>query len=163
MSCNQWFNHHISWNSICLSYQFSRRLNATNTRVKRSMNTVYLSWYNWWQAQDRSSAWVYREYCRPREPKGRYHYSTMFHWEPEGHYCHWLCTAIAPFWFSMKHQWIVIRPCNLALNWCVLYQNNNRFLIRIEKVQDLKHNYPIVLFPVVWVKSQIIFVLNLIG
>ena len=24
----------------------------------------------------------------------------MFYWEPEGHYCHSICTAIAPFWLS---------------------------------------------------------------
>ena len=31
-------------------------------------------------------------------------------WEPEGRYCHRLCTAIAPFWFSMKHLWTAIAP-----------------------------------------------------
>ena len=34
----------------------------------------------------------------------------MFHWEPEGRYCHWLCTAIAPFWFSTEHLWAAITP-----------------------------------------------------
>ena len=34
----------------------------------------------------------------------------MFPWEPEGRYCHWLCTAIAPFWFSMEHLWAAIMP-----------------------------------------------------
>ena len=32
----------------------------------------------------------------------------MFHWEPEGRYRHRHCTAIAPFWFSTEHLWIVI-------------------------------------------------------
>ena len=31
-------------------------------------------------------------------------------WEQEGHYCHILCTAIVPFWFSMEHLWAVITP-----------------------------------------------------
>ena len=26
----------------------------------------------------------------------------------EGRYCHWLCTAIAPFWFSTEHLWAAI-------------------------------------------------------
>ena len=34
----------------------------------------------------------------------------MFRWEPEGRYCHRLCTAIAPFWFSTEHLWTVITP-----------------------------------------------------
>ena len=44
------------------------------------------------------------------EPEGHYHYSKMFHCEPEGRFCHWLCTAIAPFWFSTEHLWILIAP-----------------------------------------------------
>ena len=32
------------------------------------------------------------------------------HWEPEGRYCHRLCTAIAPFWFSAEHRWSAITP-----------------------------------------------------
>ena len=31
----------------------------------------------------------------------------MFHPEPEGRYCCWLCAAKAPFWFSMEHRWII--------------------------------------------------------
>ena len=31
-------------------------------------------------------------------------------WEPEGRYCHRLCTAIATFWFSMEHLWAAITP-----------------------------------------------------
>ena len=31
-------------------------------------------------------------------------------WEPEGRYCHRLCTAIAPFWFSTEHLSIGITP-----------------------------------------------------
>ena len=38
----------------------------------------------------------------------------MFSWEPEGRYCHRLCTAIAPFWFSMVHCWIMIMPFCLS-------------------------------------------------
>ena len=37
-------------------------------------------------------------------------FKDVFHWEPEGHYCQSVCTAIAPFWFSMEHCWIVIMP-----------------------------------------------------
>ena len=29
---------------------------------------------------------------------------TLFHQKPEGCYCHRLCTAIAPFWFSTGHS-----------------------------------------------------------
>ena len=35
----------------------------------------------------------------------------VFCWEPKGRYCHRLCTAIAPFWFSTKHLSILIGPC----------------------------------------------------
>ena len=34
----------------------------------------------------------------------------MFCWEPEGHYHHWLYTAIAPFWFSTEHIWTALMP-----------------------------------------------------
>ena len=44
------------------------------------------------------------------EPEGPYHYSKMFHWEPEECYRHELCTAIASFWFSTEHLWILIAP-----------------------------------------------------
>ena len=40
----------------------------------------------------------------------------MFRWEPEGRYRHRLCTAIAPFWFSTEHLWILICNSFLALN-----------------------------------------------
>ena len=50
------------------------------------------------------------------ESKGHWHCSMMFLWEPEGHYCHRLCAAIVPFWFSTEHHWMVITPL-LALNW----------------------------------------------
>ena len=49
------------------------------------------------------------------ETEGRYRYSTMFHWELEGHR---LCIAIAPFWLSIKHLWRLLMPFyNVALNW----------------------------------------------
>ena len=31
-------------------------------------------------------------------------------WEPEGHYHHRLGSAIAPFWFSTEHLWVMIAP-----------------------------------------------------
>ena len=34
----------------------------------------------------------------------------MFRWEPEGRYFHKLCTALAPFWFSTEHLWMMIMP-----------------------------------------------------
>ena len=34
----------------------------------------------------------------------------MFHWEPEGHYRHRLCTAIAPLWFSIEHLLTTLTP-----------------------------------------------------
>ena len=34
----------------------------------------------------------------------------MLYWEPEGRYRHRLFTAIAPFWFSTEHHWILITP-----------------------------------------------------
>ena len=37
------------------------------------------------------------------EPERLYCCSTMFLWEADRHRCHRLCTAIAPFWFSMEH------------------------------------------------------------
>ena len=45
------------------------------------------------------------------DPEGRYHYSKMSHWEPEGCYHRRLCTAIAPFWFSTEHLWILKIKC----------------------------------------------------
>ena len=42
--------------------------------------------------------------------EGRYHYSKMFCWEPEGRYYHGNYTAIASFWFSMEHLRILIAP-----------------------------------------------------
>ena len=40
----------------------------------------------------------------------------MFHWEPEGHHHHTLCTARAPFWFSTEDRGIVITPFWLSTN-----------------------------------------------
>ena len=34
----------------------------------------------------------------------------MFRWDPEGRFCHRLCTAIAPFWFSMEYLWTSLMP-----------------------------------------------------
>ena len=39
-----------------------------------------------------------------------YHYSKMFRWEPEGRYRHRIFTAVAPFWFSTAHLWMLIAP-----------------------------------------------------
>ena len=47
---------------------------------------------------------------RSWEAEGRYHYSKMFHWEPEGHYRHRHCTLIVLFWFIPEHLWILIAP-----------------------------------------------------
>ena len=40
--------------------------------------------------------------------------SKMFHREPEGRYCCTKYMAIAPFWFSMEHLWILIAPFCLS-------------------------------------------------
>ena len=48
----------------------------------------------------------------------------MFHWEPERHYRHRLCTVIAPFWFSMKHLWIAITPFWLSLKMYTYYRRS---------------------------------------
>ena len=37
--------------------------------------------------------------------------------EPEGHYCHRFCTAIAPFWFSMEHLLTVLMPFWLSTDY----------------------------------------------
>ena len=39
----------------------------------------------------------------------------MFCWEPEWCYFHKLCTAIVPFWFSMKHKWTALMELNAPL------------------------------------------------
>ena len=44
------------------------------------------------------------------EPEGRCQYSKMFSWELEGRYRCTKSLAIAPFWFSTEHPWIVIVP-----------------------------------------------------
>ena len=53
----------------------------------------------------------------------------MFHWEPEGRYCHRLCTVIAPFWFSTEHRWIVIMPFWLSTDYirhCVIIYDDEK-------------------------------------
>ena len=35
------------------------------------------------------------------------HYSMMSCWEPEGSYCHRLCTASVPFWHSTDNIWMI--------------------------------------------------------
>ena len=35
---------------------------------------------------------------------------TIVSWESEGRYIHRHCRAIAPFWFSIEHLWILISP-----------------------------------------------------
>ena len=61
--------------------------------------------------------WMYNLYIDRWEPEGRYPYSKMFRREPEGRYHHRVCPAIAPFWFSTEHLWILIYSALLALNW----------------------------------------------
>ena len=51
------------------------------------------------------------------EAEGRYHYSTMFHWEPEGCY---LCTKfimIAPFWLVLNGTSVNRANALLVLSW----------------------------------------------
>ena len=48
--------------------------------------------------------------------RGCVHCSTMFCWEPEGRFFHWLCTAVAPFWFATDQRWIVILPFWLLID-----------------------------------------------
>ena len=40
-------------------------------------------------------------------PDSRLH---LVSWEPEGRYCHSLCIAIAPFWFSTEHLLTLLMP-----------------------------------------------------
>ena len=53
-----------------------------------------------------------------RSIEGRYQYSNnycmLIRWEPEGRYRCIKSMAIAPFWFSTKHRWIVITPFCIA-------------------------------------------------
>ena len=44
------------------------------------------------------------------EPEGRYHYSTMFRWEPEGRCCCTKYMTIAAFLFSTEHRWPMLTP-----------------------------------------------------
>ena len=71
---------------------------------------------------------------------------TVFHWEPEGCYCHILCTAILPFWFSMEHLWTALMPFWLSnddlwiwiIHTCsVDIQNMYRFIIQINSLAGL--------------------------
>ena len=72
------------------------------------------------------------------EPEGRYCRSKMFHWEPERGYCNWLCTAIAPFWFSTEHPWAAITPFWLSTDdmLCAYVHNAmcNKFLLLQEQI-----------------------------
>ena len=43
-------------------------------------------------------------------PQGRYHYSKMLRWKPEGRYRYRHCTVIEAFWFSTEHLWMLIAP-----------------------------------------------------
>ena len=45
-----------------------------------------------------------------KSPQYAKHIKLIVGWEPEGRYCQWLCTAIAPFWFSKEHHWVLIMP-----------------------------------------------------
>ena len=50
------------------------------------------------------------------EPEGLYCSWKMFPCEPEGRYRQGLCTAIAPFWFSMEHRLkLLCRPLNAII------------------------------------------------
>ena len=60
-----------------------------------------------------------------------------FCWEPEGRYHLWLCTVIAPFWFSTEHRWIVIINALLALKWLYSLQRTKRALKGANAVQLL--------------------------
>ena len=50
------------------------------------------------------------------EPKGHYHYSTLFHWEPKGRYRHRHCAAIAPY-LVLSGTLLNSDSALLALNW----------------------------------------------
>ena len=45
-----------------------------------------------------------------KSPQYATHIKLIVGWEPEGRYYQWLCTAIAPFWFSKEHHWVLIMP-----------------------------------------------------
>ena len=62
----------------------------------------------------------------------------MFHWKPEVCYCHRLCTATAPFWFSTEHHWIVITPFWLSTDkssWPLFSQR-----VMITRTIDINHS-----------------------
>ena len=49
------------------------------------------------------------------EQEGRNHYSTVFHWEPEGRYHCTKSMAIVPFWSSRELCWTALMPFLLSL------------------------------------------------
>ena len=55
--------------------------------------------------------------------------SKMFRWEPEGRYCHRLCTAIAPFWFSTDE---VCKDIS-GIMWLNVNDPTMHYLTRLEK------------------------------
>ena len=69
------------------------------------------------------------------ELEGRYHYSKMFPWEPEGCCCHSLYTALPPFWFSLEHCGIVVRPFWLSTD--DLFMEVIIFSGKLEEIKNL--------------------------
>ena len=86
----------ISWYEFIHSYDWEPERHYPTYVPKLPMALV-----TFWFSADNIVSW---------EPEGRYCRSKMFHWEPEGRYWHWLCTSIAPFWFSMDHLWVAVMP-----------------------------------------------------
>ena len=44
--------------------------------------------------------------------------------QPQGHYCHRFCAAIAPFWFSTEHHWTALSPFWLSPDYIIFKFNH---------------------------------------
>ena len=78
-------------------------LNSDNALLVLSLSHVVLS------SMQEDEDEKLNKHCQLRARRAL-SYSKMFHWEPEGRYHCTKSTAIAPFWFSTEHRWIVITP-----------------------------------------------------
>ena len=56
-------------------------------------------WHQWVNVYGNDRLWVN---ILSLEPQGHYHFSTMFHWRPDGRYHCTKSVAITPFWFSKE-------------------------------------------------------------
>ena len=104
------FSKHPAQQNWCFDYENNNILHrmTTQTLRKKILHALHVKWnflikyfpsyIKKCQTGTYYFGWVYISSAESQ--KGAISRSKMFRWEPEGRYCHWLCTAIAPFWLT---------------------------------------------------------------